>query len=77
MTDQEVIAELRREVARLKAVVRELTEAMKILTDKDDRAKTFVLRVEKLLSDAEDAKDSAIEARDEAVDALEQEQERQ
>lgn len=61
MTDQDIIDELRREVTRLKAIVKELTEAMKILSDRDERAKAFVHRVESLLSDAEDARDEAVD----------------
>lgn len=67
------IKELRAEVERLKEIVKELTAALKLLTEKDERAKEFVVRVEQLLSDVTDAKDVAIEERDEAVDALKEE----
>jgi len=63
------VEELRAEVARLKLIVKELTEALKLLTDKDERAKTFVDRVEALLADVEASKATAIEARDEALAA--------
>jgi archaellum component FlaC len=45
------IQELKREVARLKQVVKELTEALNIMSEKDKRAKEFVLRVQELLDD--------------------------
>lgn len=67
------VSHLKREIARLKEVVKELTAALRVLSDKDDRAKTFIDRVEQLLVDAEEAKDDAITERDEAVIALSEE----
>lgn len=74
MDSTQEIAALKAEIERLRIIITELTEAMKILTDKDDRAKAFIERVEGLLSNAVEAKDDAVEARDEAVDALREEQ---
>lgn len=46
---EQTVEELKAEIARLKIVVRELTAAVKVLTEKDERAKEFVARVEGLL----------------------------
>lgn len=45
------LEELHTEINRLKRVVKELTEALRLLTEKDERAKTFIERVEELLND--------------------------
>lgn len=41
---------LEAEIARLKIVVSEMTEALKIVTASDDRAQEFIARVEELLN---------------------------
>ena len=46
----QTVAELKAEVERLKQIVRELTEAVKVLTEKEERARAFVARVEELLN---------------------------
>lgn len=46
---EDKIAELEAEIARLKQVVKDLAAALKILTEKDERAQEFVHRIESLL----------------------------
>ena len=46
---EQTLLELKEEVERLKQVVRELTEALRLLTEKDEHARAFVARVEELL----------------------------
>lgn len=59
------VAELKEEIRRLKEVVKELTAALKVLADKDERAKAFIDRVESLLTDATEQKNEAVAALEE------------
>lgn len=47
---EDKIHELEQEVLRLKEVVKQLTAALKVLTDKEVSAAAFVSRVEELLN---------------------------
>lgn len=60
----EEIEQLKKEVKHLKLVIKELTEALKILSDRDERAKAFIDKVENLLLDVEEVRDEMIAERD-------------